>query len=175
MPPRLVRLPFVRCTLLRLEPSRPLDRLSVEVLLGAAQDYRKGNALRIRKDVRLRPHFAAIRRVRAGLLPPKTARTELLSTTARSQSIRSASRSFASKSWCSLSRTPAACQSRSRRQQVIPDPQPSSRGSIAHGIITVITRRIRGTPIVEGRSTSVISAPSLAECSSRRSPVSEGE
>lgn len=47
----------------------------------------------------------------------------------RDQSIRSASRSFASSTSCSRSQTPAACQSRRRRQQLMPLPQPISRGS----------------------------------------------
>ena len=46
----------------------------------------------------------------------------------RDQSIWSAARSRASSTSCSSSHTPAACQSRMRRQQVMPLPQPTSRG-----------------------------------------------
>jgi hypothetical protein len=35
---------------------------------------------------------------------------------------------------CSSSSTPASCQSRKRRQQVEPDPQPMTFGSISHGM-----------------------------------------
>jgi hypothetical protein len=47
----------------------------------------------------------------------------------RDQSIWSAARNRASSTSCSSSHTPAACQSRYRRQQLMPLPQPISRGS----------------------------------------------
>ena len=83
------------------------------------------NTVRIGDEVMLRSVFAAIRRVRTSLRPPKTARTLELSTTARDQSIRSAS-----------------CQSRSRRQQVIPHPQPISLGTSSQGMPVFKTNRI---------------------------------
>ena len=60
------------------------------------------------------------------LLPPKTARTELPSTIARDQSILSqrASQSKSTK-WINC-QSPASCQSRKRRQQVMPEPHPNS-------------------------------------------------
>ena len=36
--------------------------------------------------------------------------------------------------WCRRSHTPASCQSRRRRQQVIPEPQPNSCGSTSQGM-----------------------------------------
>ena len=39
--------------------------------------------------------------------------------------------------WCRRSQTPASCQSRSRRQQVMPVPQPISWGSISQGMPTL--------------------------------------
>jgi hypothetical protein len=50
---------------------------------------------------------------------------------------------------CSRSQMPSCCQSRRRRQQVMPDPQPSSCGSICHGIPLRSTNRI---PVRRARS-----------------------
>ncbi len=50
----------------------------------------------------------------------------------RDQSIWSAARKRARSTSCSSSHTPAACQSRRRRQQLIPLPQPISWGSRSH-------------------------------------------
>jgi hypothetical protein len=72
----------------------------------------------------LRARFAFIRWIRAGALAPLLAATLVLSKLARDQSIRLASPSPSSKIWWSLQQTPASCQSRSRRQQVTPLPQP---------------------------------------------------
>ena len=58
--------------------------------------------------------------------PPPTARTWLVSTMNRSKSIRSAERRWFNKIWWIWSQTPAACQSRKRFQQVMPQPQPIS-------------------------------------------------
>lgn len=52
----------------------------------------------------------------------------------REKSIASAARNLLSSSWCKRSHTPAACQSRSLRQHVMPEPQPISRGSISQGM-----------------------------------------
>ena len=92
------------------------------------------NAARIRDDMVLAPRLAAIRGVSAGFCPPSTALTLELSTTARDQSMRSAAFSFSSRSSCNRFQTPASCQSRSLRQQLIPQPQPISCGSIDHGM-----------------------------------------
>jgi hypothetical protein len=110
------------------------QKLSYVVRVRAGKRSGQWNARRIRNDMVLAPRFAAIRRVRAGFCPPSTARTLELSTTARDQSIWSAALSSVSNNSCSRSQTPAACQSRNRRQQVIPHPQPNSCGSIAHGM-----------------------------------------
>jgi hypothetical protein len=76
----------------------------------------------------------AIRGVGAGVRPPKTARAEPLSTSARDQSITPAPFRCPSRTCCTAFHTPARCQSRSRRQQVIPEPQPSSCGKSTHAI-----------------------------------------
>jgi hypothetical protein len=66
--------------------------------------------------------------------PPYTARMEQPSTTASDQSVWSprASQSGGTK-WI-RSQTPVHCQSRRRRQHVIPDPHPNSCGSMCQGI-----------------------------------------
>ena len=96
------------------------------VHVGTSQLCTERNALGIGAKMMLAARFAAIRRVATRLEPPKTARTLLESTTARDQSIRSAACNRRSSSLWSFSQTPAFCQSRNRRQQVMPLPQPSS-------------------------------------------------
>jgi hypothetical protein len=59
---------------------------------------------------------------------------EELSATAREKSRRFAPRNFDSNTRCSRAQTPRRCQYLSRRQQVIPEPQPISCGSIFQGI-----------------------------------------
>ena len=69
----------------------------------------------------------------------------------RDQSIRSARRSCASSKACKRSQTPASCQARSRRQQLMPEPQPSSLGSISQGMPLWSTNKI---PARTARSSS---------------------
>jgi hypothetical protein len=95
------------------------------VHINAAELNAQRNALGIGEKMMLTARFTAIRRVATRLEPPKTARMLLESATARDQSIRSAACSRRSNSLWRLSQTPAFCQSRSRRQQVMPLPQPS--------------------------------------------------
>jgi hypothetical protein len=75
------------------------------------------------------------------LRPPKTARTDDESTTAREKSILSAPRSLFKRVRWTVSHTPAFCQSRNRRQQVMPV-QPIARGRSSHGIPVFKTNRI---------------------------------
>jgi hypothetical protein len=102
--------------------------------VGAGQRGCQWNARRIRNDMVLAPRFAAIRWVGTSFCPPSTARTLELSTIARDQSIWSAALSSVSKTSCSRFQTPASCQSRNRRQHVMPHPQPNSCGSIVQGM-----------------------------------------
>ena len=82
-------------------------------------------------------------------VPPKTALTDALSTTARLQSIRSALCNCSKIRRCRLSHTPACCQSRSLRQHVIPLPQPISCGRSSHGMPVL---RTNNTPVSAFRS-----------------------
>ena len=74
--------------------------------------------------------FRSICRVRTRVVPPKTARTDWLSITARCRSISPLRPSRFNKRRCTSGQTPALVQSRSRRQHVTPLPQPSSFGSM---------------------------------------------
>jgi hypothetical protein len=94
----------------------------------------QGDTLGFRDEVMLAPQLPAIRRTRARLRPPKTARTDDESTAARDQSSWSAPRNVAKSTAWRRRQTPARCQARRDRQQVIPEPQPSSWGSIPQGI-----------------------------------------
>ena len=118
------------------------DQLGDIVAVGAGQADSEGNAVRVRKDVMLRAFFTPIRRIGPGFVAPPTARRDALSTAARDQSILSASWSRSRSNRCSLSHTPRRCQACSRRQQVMPDPQPSSCGRYSQGIPVRSTKRI---------------------------------
>jgi len=107
------------------------------------------NALGIGAKMMFAARFAAVCRVGPRLKPPKTARTLLESTTARDQSRRSARCSWWSNSRWSFSHTPSRCQSRSRRQQVMPLPQPSSSGRSCQAMPLLSTNRI---PVSAARS-----------------------
>lgn len=69
----------------------------------------------------------------------------------RDQSIAFAVRSLASKTSCKRCQTPASCQVRSRRQQLMPEPQPISLGSISQGMPDCNTNRM---PVSTTRSSS---------------------
>jgi hypothetical protein len=94
---------------------------------------RQRRPLAIAHNMPLRAIFTAIRGIGSGLRPPKTARTEQLSNATCDQSISSTKPSSSSNTRQIFSHTPAACQSRSRRQQVMPEPHPNSFGRYSHG------------------------------------------
>lgn len=108
--------------------------------VGGGQEGGEGDALRVGDEMMLTARFAPIRGVWAGFAPPKRARTDALSTTARDQSIWSASWSLARSSSWIFCQTPARSQSRRHRQQVIPEPHPISWGSISQGIPVLSTK-----------------------------------
>ena len=118
------------------------QQLGYIVTIGPGQCGCKRDSFAIGDDVVFGAQFPSIRGIRTCFRPPKTARTEPESTTAREKSIWSDSRSLLSKTLCTLSHIPAFCQSRSRRQQVIPEPQPISCGRYSHGMPVLSTNRI---------------------------------
>src|SRR6266567_5132446 len=103
----------------------------------------------VTNQVTLAAQLGPVGRIRSRLGPPKTARTEQLSTTARDQSIcpKRASQSSREK-WISC-QMPASCQSRNLRQQLIPEPRFISCGNIRQGIPL---RRTNKTPWRQARS-----------------------
>jgi hypothetical protein len=107
------------------------------------------NPRSVSQQVAFRTRLAAIRRVRSGVRPPKTARTEQLSSTATSR-FSSPDCPNSSSNVCQiLIHNPDSCQSRSRRQQVIPEPQPISRGRYSQGVPVLRTNKI---PVKHARS-----------------------
>ena len=90
--------------------------------------------------------FAAVGRNGAGLLALLLARTLRLSTLARDQSMAVSSPSHVSSVVGNRVQTPASCQSRSRRQQVAPLPQPSALGRSRHG------QPVRRTTLIPARA-----------------------
>ena len=143
----------VRLRLLRAFPrsatTGALDRLDgVHHLLedprvvdvGRGERYCERDALAVGNKVALRARLAAIRRGLADPCAPLFAGTLAESRQALDQSSRSASPRRSSKTRCRRRHTPASCQSRSLRQQVEPDPQPISLGSISHGMPLLSTK-----------------------------------
>lgn len=129
-------------------PGHRRNRLDQHQQLGHVVAMRPGQnrgerkTVRVRDDVVLRPVLATIRGIGARLIPPKTARTEAESTTARDQSIRLAACNRASSVRWILSQTPTFCQSRSLRQHVIPVPHPICGGTSSQGMPVFNTNRI---------------------------------
>jgi len=103
------------------------------VPVGLAQTDPERGAGPVNHNTALRARFAAIRRVRAGGRAPFLATMDEESSAARLQSSWSASARRSSRMRCRRVHTPAACQSRNRRQHVMPE-QPISDGSISHGM-----------------------------------------
>ena len=101
------------------------------------------------QDVVLRPRLAPIGRIGTGFRPPFFARRLALSRLARLQSIRSAAPRRSSRTVCKRCQTLARFQSRRRRQQVMPLPQPISRGKYSQGRPVFNTKMI---PVSAARS-----------------------
>jgi len=118
------------------------DQLGDVVFVRPGHDRRERDSLSVGSDVVLAAGTRTIGGIRTRFFPAPTARIDEESTTARDQSIRIPSSSRCSKARWSRSQTPASCQSRRRRQQVTPLPQPISNGRSSHGIPVRRTNRI---------------------------------
>jgi hypothetical protein len=118
------------------------NQLSDIIPIGARQDDGQRDSLGVGDDMVLTATLPAIRRIRAGFLPPLTALRAALSTIARDQSIWSARCNFSSSSWCNLSHTPAFCQATKRLQHVMPEPQPISKGRYSQAMPVLSTNKI---------------------------------
>ena len=103
----------------------------------------------ISNQMAFRTVFPTVGGIGAGLCPPKSARVEQLSIAAVDQSMPSAFPSSFRNRCQIFSHTPAMCQSRNRRQQVIPEPQPISCGRSSHWMPVRKTNRI---PVSAARS-----------------------
>ena len=90
--------------------------------VGGGEDYRKWNAFAVRNKMALRAQFASICWILANYFAPFFAGMLAESREARVQSILPAFPSRFKSTWCRRCHTPAFCQSRSRRQQVLPEP-----------------------------------------------------
>jgi hypothetical protein len=143
-------------------PARPADaasdgrdglhqgqQLRDVVAIGGGQLRAERNPLRVGENMMFRPGLAAIGRVRSSFFPPRNARRDALSAMARLKSNSPRRRSSASRAACRRFQTPRRCHASSRRQHVLPDPQPISFGSICQGIPLRSTNRM---PVRTARS-----------------------
>lgn len=118
------------------------QQLSYIMTIGPGDFHCERDSIGISDNVMFRPQFPSIRCIRTRFRPPKTARTEAESTTAREKSILSFSRKWLSRMRCIFSHIPASCHSFRRRQHVIPEPQPISFGKYCHGMPVLSTKII---------------------------------
>lgn len=133
------------------------------VTVGAGDTEDQRNALTVRDDVALAAELASVRGVGPRVWAPRGLGTLAPSMLTRLKSSLSALRSSPRSAKCRPCQTPAACQSRSRRQQVMPLPKPNSCGNSSHGMPVRSTKRIplracsllrRGRPpLAEGATT----------------------
>jgi hypothetical protein len=119
------------------------------VVVGGGQMGDEGHAARVGQNVMFRPVLTAIGGVRSSFFPPRGARRDALSTTARSRSSWPRRRSSVSSAVWIRRQTPACCHASSRRRQVLPEPQPISSGNICHGRPL---RRTNKIPVSTARS-----------------------
>lgn len=119
------------------------------VPVGSSQFDSQRDALAVDDEVPFAARLTAIGWVRSHFGAPFLAGWLAESSEALDQSILSAWWRRSSKRWWSFSQTPASCQSRRRRQQVIPEPQPISGGSISQGMPERSTKMI---PVRAARS-----------------------
>ena len=110
--------------------------------IGSGVNHRMRDAFTVADDMHFRTIFPAICGIRASFRPTKRARTELLSTTALEQSILFANPNSSRNFFQIFCQIPATCQSRSRRQHVMPFPHHSSSGKSSHAVTVRATNRI---------------------------------
>jgi len=105
--------------------------------------------LSVHNQMPLRTILAPIRGIRPGFRLPKSARTEQLSKAEVDQSMASACPTSSRRACRIFCQTRADCQSRRRRQQVMPLPQPISQGRYSQGVPVLSTNRM---PVRQVRS-----------------------
>src|SRR5690606_11981001 len=118
------------------------DELGDVVAVATGQRHRQRDTATLADHMVLRSVPGPIDWAGTGFRPPFNARTWEPSAAARDQSISPAALSLASSNSCSRGHTPASVQSRSRRQQVMPEPYPSSCGKNSHGMPVYSTNKM---------------------------------
>jgi hypothetical protein len=118
------------------------DELGDVVAVSAGQRYRQRDAVPFGDQMVLGACSGTVDRARSCFGPPLSALTCEPSITALDQSSAPAAFSSARSDSCRRCQTPASFQSRRRRQQVMPEPKPSSWGRNSHGIPVYSTNRI---------------------------------
>ena len=116
------------------------DHRIVAIGPGDAEDQR--DALAVRDEVALAAELAPVRGVGPRVRPPRGLGTLAPSMLTRLKSSLSALRSSPRSARCRPCHTPAACQSRSRLQQVMPLPKPNSWGRSSQGMPVRSTKRM---------------------------------
>jgi hypothetical protein len=117
------------------------------------------NPFLVGDEVALAAEFASVCRVGARVRAPRGLGTDAASRLARLRSNCPAPRSSASKTICMRCHTPFACHCRSRRQQVMPLPYPSSAGRCSHGVPVRSTNKMP----LSAFSSSSLGLPPLGE------------
>lgn len=118
------------------------QELGYVVAVPAGQGHCEWDALGVGDDVVLAARSCAVDRAGSAFEPRRAARTWEESITARDQSSFFAARSFSRSSRSSSSHTPASFQAAGRRQQVMPEPKPSSWDRYSHWMPVCGTNRI---------------------------------
>jgi hypothetical protein len=138
-----------RATAHRGNPVDQRQQLGYVVSVRGREARDDRNPVRVGKNMMFRPGLTAIGRVRSSFFPPRSARSEVLSTTARARSSWPRWRNSSSSTRWSRFQTPARCQRTRRRQHVVPDPHPICGGSMFQGMPLRSTNRM---PVKTARS-----------------------
>jgi hypothetical protein len=135
--------------------------------VGFGDSHRQRRRTTINQQVAFCAFFGPICGIFACQRPPKTARILWLSTHAFCQSINPLRPRRFKSAWSNFFQTPRRCQYRMRRQQVTPEPQPISWGSISQGIPLRSTKTM---PVRHARSSTGgrPRLPGLALCGGSR-------
>jgi hypothetical protein len=122
------------------------DQLGAVVPVAAGERPGERDPAPLDQEVMLGAGSRSINRARARRRAPLFACTWRASATARDHSISLAACKRASSNSCSRSHTPAFCHESRRRQQVTPEPKPSSAGRCVHEIPVSARTRSPATP-----------------------------
>ena len=118
--------------------------------VGSSNQSRQWNTLSISNHVMLTACFSPVCGVGSCLIPPKTARTEALSSDARLQSIPPEDCRHSRITWWISSHTPTSCQSLSLLQHVMPEPQPISWGKSSQPMPVLSTNKMPVSACLSG-------------------------